>query len=106
MYYTRKLQILNLLLFRYCWSLFVVLCASLSIYLATDTWTKWKDTPIAVTSATTPSPVIDIPFPSVTVCSGYYVNTSNIKILQNIHTIVQGYKVMQSQMVGNTSEEE
>ncbi|XP_014277462.1 pickpocket protein 28 isoform X2 [Halyomorpha halys] len=57
------------LLERISWVFFFLVCMVCNAYLIQQAWQKWTDSPVIVAFAETTTPVWNIPFPAVTICS-------------------------------------
>ncbi|KAF5291401.1 hypothetical protein FQR65_LT01711 [Abscondita terminalis] len=52
-----------------CWMIVIFASLYICIYMIIKTYEKWQMSPVIVSFARSPTPVWEIPFPSVTVCS-------------------------------------
>lgn len=62
------------------WWLFVLIASViLCSYLVSQTWLKWQNTPVIVTFSEESTPVYQIPFPSVTICTDIKIQRTKFK---------------------------
>lgn len=54
---------------RLFWTLSVIVSLLLALYLIYDLFTKMQDSPVIVSLGKSFTPIWDIPFPAVTICS-------------------------------------
>ncbi|XP_014277464.1 pickpocket protein 28 [Halyomorpha halys] len=54
---------------RLSWVLIFIICFYVNGYLIQEVWDKWNDSPVIVSFAETATPVWNVPFPAVTICS-------------------------------------
>ncbi|XP_030745226.1 pickpocket protein 28-like [Sitophilus oryzae] len=67
----------------------ILFCVSLyiCIYLIIETWVKWNTSPVLVSFARSPTPVWQVPFPAVTVCSENKPRQTRYNFTENYHRI-------------------
>lgn len=51
------------------WILIFILCSCLNFYLIWQLWYKWRESPVIVSFSETTTPVWQVPFPAITICS-------------------------------------
>lgn len=76
------------------WWLFAVICSiivcSILVY---QTWLKWKHTPVIVTFSEESTPVYEIPFPTVTICTDIKMKQTKLNFTDVWHKLNKdGYK--------------
>lgn len=76
------------------WWLLVVICSivvcSILVY---QTWLKWQNTPVIVTFSEESTPVYEIPFPTVTICTDIKIKQSKLNFTEMWHKLNKnGYK--------------
>ncbi|XP_055320058.1 pickpocket protein 28-like [Sitodiplosis mosellana] len=76
------------------WWLFVVLCSIVvCCILVYQTWLKWQNTPVIVTFSEESTPVYEIPFPTVTICTDIKMKQTKLNFTDVWHKLNKdGYK--------------
>ncbi|XP_060522631.1 pickpocket protein 28-like isoform X2 [Cylas formicarius] len=75
---------------------FVLFCISLyiCINLIIQTWIKWDTSPVLVSFARSPTPVWQVPFPAVTVCSETKAKQTKYNFTENYHRMISSNNTM------------
>lgn len=72
---------------RVFWTFAVIISIALCSYLVYDTWLKWQNTPVIVTFSEKSTPVYEIPFPTVTICTDVKIRKTNFNYGQVWHEL-------------------
>lgn len=64
---------------RLWWLIVVISSVILCSFLVSQTWLKWQNTPVIVTFSEQSTPVYEIPFPSVTICTDIKIQRTKFK---------------------------
>lgn len=62
---------------RVFWTFAVIASVAVSSFLVYNTWLKWIETPVIVTFSEKSTPVWNIPFPTVTICTDIKIRRTN-----------------------------
>lgn len=66
---TPESRVVSIIIFRVFWILAFVMSIIIWTLLTVNTWRKWSNNPVFVSFAEEPTPVWEVPFPAVTICS-------------------------------------
>lgn len=72
---------------RIFWTFVVITSIAVCSYLIYNTWLKWQNTPVIVTFSEKSTPVYEIPFPSVTICTDIKIRKTNFDYGQVWHEL-------------------
>ena len=70
---------------RALWLAIVVACYSLAIYMITDSYNEWQESPVSTTITT--HPITELEFPTVTVCPPRGSNTALNHLLEKVKDV-------------------
>ncbi|XP_031633801.1 pickpocket protein 28-like [Contarinia nasturtii] len=77
---------------RLFWLFVVIISIVVCSFLVYKTWLKWQNTPVIVTFSEESTPVYEIPFPSITVCSDLKIRQTKLNYTDIWHKLYYGYE--------------
>lgn len=98
-----SLMIIIFLITRIWWIVIFLASIAMCTHLIMKTYNKWQSSPVIVSFAQSPTPVWQVPFPAVTICSETKARQSVFNFTEYYHLAVGGSleNMTEAEWVGN-----
>lgn len=93
-----KYNFQNFCYFRLYWLVLFCISLYICISLIIQTWIKWDQTPVLVSFAQSPTPVWQVPFPAITICSETKIRQRVYNFTDYYHKVVDYLKTDNSNL--------